>query len=222
MHGCTYRASNYEISKHPSMENMETDSSIDSTLPALPHLEEEGLAAFEHYATATPCYLEYGVGGSTLHAFQMGARHLVSVDSSKDWINAVQQQLSNAAHVDLLYCDIGQVGAWGRPTCDEGLYAYHTYMVAPWNIVHEKKLEPQLIFVDGRFRVACFLYSLICATPGAIILFDDYMNRKHYHIVEEFCSRRGNYGRMAMFHVDKKYSLPAIIARIAEYSIIPD
>lgn len=190
--------------------------------PEFPHLEVEGLAAFEHYVAATSCYLEYGAGGSTLHAVRMGARHVVSVDSSKDWINAIQQKLPSAAHVNLLYCDIGQVGAWGRPTDDEGLHVYHTYMVAPWKMAHEKILVPQLIFIDGRFRVACFLYSLICATPGAIILFDDYMNRSHYHLVEEFCARQGNYGRMAMFQVDKKYSLPAIIARIAEYSIIPD
>ena len=55
-----------------------------------------------------------------------------------------------------------------------------------------------------------------------LILFDDYINRINYHIVEEFCKRRGNYGRMAIFHVEKSYSLPDIIDCIAKYSIISD
>lgn len=193
-----------------------------SESPALPHLEEAGLAAFERYAAAAHCYIEYGAGGSTLHAVRMGVRHVVSVDSSKDWIDAVDKHLPSGAQVDLLYCNIGQVGAWGHPASNEGVNAYHAYMVAPWKIVQEKLLDPQLIFIDGRFRVACFLYSLVCASSGTTILFDDYMTRKHYHVVEEFCPRRGNFGRMAVFCVEKQYSLPNIIARIAEYSVIPD
>jgi predicted RNA methylase len=210
------------ILNHPNMESQQSHSASTLESHALPHLEEEGLVAFERYVSATPCYLEYGAGGSTLHAVRMGARHVVSVDSSKDWVDAVRKNLPTNSQVDLLYCNIGQVGAWGRPTDDEDIHAYHTYMAAPWKVVGEKSLDPQLVFIDGRFRVACFLYSLICASPGARILFDDYMTRKQYHVVEEFCSRYGNYGRMAVFHVDKQYSLPPIIARIAEYSIISD
>lgn len=201
---------------------METDYSVNLGFSGLPHLDEEGLAAFEHYVAAISCYVEYGAGGSTLLAVRMGVRHVVSVDSSKDWIYAIKQRLSGIGCVDLLYCDIGTIGDWGRPTNREGLHAYHAYMAAPWKIVHQKSLEPKLIFIDGRFRVACFLYSLICAASGTIILFDDYINRSNYHVVEEFCERRGNYGRMAIFHVEKNYSLPAIIERIAEYSIISD
>lgn len=200
---------------------MDPSFSDELVVPEFPHLESEGLAAFERHALAASCYLEYGAGGSTLHAVRMGVPHVVSVDSSKEWVNAIQRELPGAIHVNLLYCDIGQVGAWGRPTDDEGLHVYHTYMTAPWKMARDKMLDPQLIFIDGRFRVACFLYSLICASPGAVILFDDYMNRSHYHVVEEFCIRQENYGRMALFQVEKKYSLPAIVARIAEYSIIP-
>ena len=201
---------------------MEKDYFVTLRHSELPHLDEEGLAAFEHYVASASCYLEYGAGGSTLHAIRMGARHVVSVDSSKDWIDAIKQSLPSIDCIDLLYCDIGTIGDWGRPTNSDGLHTYHAYMSAPWKIAQKKSLEPTLIFIDGRFRVACFLYSLICSAPGAIILFDDYINRINYHIVEEFCKRRGNYGRMAIFHVEKNYSLPDIIECIAKYSIISD
>lgn len=201
---------------------MKTNRFTGFECPEVPHLDEEGLAAFEYYVASTSCYLEYGAGGSTLHAIRMGARHIVSVDSSIDWINALKHRVSGSDRIDLLHCDIGPVGDWGRPINGDGLSAYYSYMSAPWKIVHNKLLEPKLIFIDGRFRVACFLYSLICAAPGVIILFDDYMNRDKYHVVEGFCERRGSYGRLASFSVEKDFSLPDIVEAIAKYSVIPD
>lgn len=198
------------------------DCSLIPEFSGTPHLDEEGMAAFEYYVAAASCYVEYGAGGSTLHAVRMGAHHVVSVDSSKNWIDMIKQSLSGAADVDLLYCDIGPVGDWGRPINNEGLRAYHAYMAAPWKVVREKSLDPKLVFIDGRFRVACFLYSLICAAPGTIVLFDDYVNRCNYHVVEEFCGRRESFGRMAMFQVGKDYSLPRLVERIAEYSIVSE
>lgn len=47
-----------------------------------------------------------------------------------------------------------------------------------------------MVLVVGRFRVACFVYSLLCAQTRTIILFDDYANREHYHAVEEFSRPR--------------------------------
>ena len=211
---------NDDFTMRPSL--VESVAANAPATPLLPHLEGEGLAAFELFVAGTPCLIEYGSGGSTLHAVRMGARHVVSVDSSKDWIVALQKRLQGLAHVDLLHCDVGAVGEWGRPIGNEAIRSFHAYMEAPWKIAEHRKLEPRLIFIDGRFRVACFLYSLICAPEGAIILFDDYLDRARYHVVEEFCERRATYGRMAMFQVDKSYSLPALVARIAEYSINPD
>lgn len=48
--------------------------------------------------------------------------------------------------------------------------------------------------IDGRFRVACFLYSLLCAETGTVILFDDYSLRFRYHLVEDFCPKVESHG----------------------------
>ena len=39
----------------------------------------------------------------------------------------------------------------------------------------ENKLVPDLILIDGRFRVCCFLSSLKYGNVGTKILFDDYL-----------------------------------------------
>lgn len=191
-------------------------------VPDAPHLEAEALAVFDRHASDAACYLEYGSGGSTLRAAARGARHIIAVDSSRAWADAVRARAGAAGHIHVLYCDIGEVGAWGRPRDGQGLRTYHSYMSAPWREARRLRVEPSVILVDGRFRVACFLYSLLCAQAGSIILFDDYMNREHYHVIEEFIRPHASCGRMAVFEVTKDFAIPDIVSRIAEYSIIPD
>ena len=49
-------------------------------------------------------------------------------------IDTIKQSLPSIDCIDLLYCDIGTIGDWGRPTNSDGLHAYHAYMSAPWKI----------------------------------------------------------------------------------------
>ncbi len=188
----------------------------------IPHLEQDGLAIFDHYVSGANCYLEYGSGGSTIRALQLKAYNIISVDSSDEWISVVGSAMSSSCNVNLIHCDIGPVGDWGRPSDQQGLSNYHSYMSKPWFVAKEKLLAPSVVLIDGRFRVASFLYSLLCAQPGTIILFDDYMNRPQYHVVEQFCCPYEVHGRMAIFVVSNCYRIPEIVAKIAEYSIIYD
>ena len=103
-----------------------------------PHLGRNGLAIFEKYVSSSTCYLEYGSGGSTPRAHSLGAKHIISVDSSKDWTQAIQNNLNHSPNADLLYCDIGLVGRWGKPTKEGKLQNYYTYMSSPWSVAQEK------------------------------------------------------------------------------------
>ncbi len=206
------------------MKNKETatTSQVILEVPEAPHLEPEALAAFDLHVRDAYCYLEYGCGGSTVRAAQLGAWHIIAVDSSKDWTDAVSARTSSSDRIKLLYCDIGPVGQWGRPRDTQGLHAYHAYMSTPWQVARRQALEPNVILVDGRFRVACFLYSLLCAQAGTVILFDDYVNRPQYHVVEQYNRLHSRHGKMAVFKVEKSFSLPDLVSKIAEYSIIAD
>ena len=63
-----------------------------------------------------------------------------------------------------------------------------------------------MILIDGRFRVACFLFSLINSKEDSTIIFDDYMNRPYYHVVEEVIQIHENCGRQAIFRVPATFN----------------
>jgi len=48
------------------------------------------------------------------------------------------------------------------------------------------KKEVDLILIDGRFRVACALNLFDQIENDTTIIFDDFLNRKNYHIVLEY------------------------------------
>jgi len=76
------------------------------------------------------------------------------------------------------------------------------------------------VSVDGRFRVASFLFSLLSARTGTTILFDDYMDRPNYFVVEEFCKLKEARGRMGVFTTSNQYSVTALCEKVAQYSIL--
>ena len=78
-----------------------------------------------------------------------------------------------------------------------------SYAKAPWS----QAILPDTVLIDGRFRVLCFFVSLKYATEGTKILFDDYINRPHYHIVEEYIKPAQLCGRQSLFIVPSKQSL---------------
>ena len=49
-------------------------------------------------------------------------------------------------------------------------YKYRHNFKKYLNGIWEKSFKPDLVLVDGRFRVACFLTSLLKADKGSIII----------------------------------------------------
>lgn len=140
-------------------------------------------------------YAEYGCGASTIWVTKHIGCKVFSVDSSREWIDRVNQECSAFKQLTLHFVDIGSVGAWGRPVSYDksGNFADYT----DWIWAH----DPDVVLVDGRFRVCCFLTCLISARRGTKILFDDYTNRPLYHIVEQYLKPAETCGRQAMFIV---------------------
>ena len=64
------------------------------------------------------------------------------------------------------------------------------------------KLRPELVVIDGRFRVACFLASCVSTTRPLQILIDDYCDRPNYQVIERFAKPSERVDRMAVFDVE--------------------
>lgn len=167
--------------------------------PKLTMPPDEARAVSQAYATAQ-VILEYGSGGSTVLGAEMADRTLFSVESDAQWLADMHTYFDAhppAATLHLLHGDIGPTKAWGHPLDDDDFRQWPDYPTAVWR--HADFVSPDVVLIDGRFRVACFLTTLFCATKPVRVLIDDYLDRDSYHAVETFAKPVAYYGRMAQF-----------------------
>lgn len=172
--------------------------------PELTFIPEVGDLVRKHYEAAN-VILEYGSGGSTVMASEMSGKTIFSVESSKIWTRQMRRWF-NEAHPPSMpmiqYINIGETGKWGSPTGTEGFQQYHLYPLSIWDT--EEFKHPDVILVDGRFRVACALTAMLRCTKKTTLLFDDYEGRKGYHVIEDYLDKKEVVGNMARFEVTKK------------------
>ncbi|KEO54186.1 hypothetical protein [Thioclava pacifica] len=145
--------------------------------------------------------LEYGSGGSTLLAARLGKR-VFSVESDPDWAQMMRERLAAAGvaeRAEVVHADIGPVGAWGRPIDKRASARFHTYPLSVWD--RPDFAHPDLILIDGRLRVACFVSAVLRITRPVTVLFDDYLDRRKYHKVERLIEPVETIGRMARFEL---------------------
>lgn len=191
--------------------------------PAMPELE---VSALRDYLGQASSYLEYGSGGSTLLAARTGVRTIYSVESDPVFRGAVlaafkQQHGADGIRLFSIHVDIGPTQHWGYPVDAACAARWPLYPEAPWRLAEQHRDAPDLILIDGRFRVASFLMSLCMAKPGTVILFDDYADRPHYHLVERYCPVAAMHGRMAAFRVTEPPAQGRIVLDIARYVTVP-
>jgi hypothetical protein len=175
-------------------------------VPATPGFDTESAAYFRSQLGSTRHYLEFGCGASTILASKM-VNNLVSVESDPALLAQVRRQLphddSPRAVTKLIHANIGWTDRWGMPAfrrpTPRRVRKWERYAKAPWRYFRSLGREPDLILVNGRFRVACILQSLLSLSPASHcqILCDDYVERTHYHAVELFADLTV-VGRMAV------------------------
>jgi hypothetical protein len=176
-------------------------------VPTEPHFDEASTLYFREQLRRARNYLEYGSGGSTILANQM-VTNLVSVDSDASFLADVRRKLEThdrRAMAKLIHVNIGLTQHWGMPVFTKPtrrrVRRWEEYAKAPWRYFRTIGQQPDLILVDGRFRVACVLESLLSLSPltETQILLDDYVDRPEYEVIEQFAQVE-LVGRMAVVH----------------------
>ncbi|WP_230801220.1 hypothetical protein [Seohaeicola saemankumensis] len=169
------------------------------TRPELTMPKAEGVLLRDIYAAADTI-LEYGSGGSTVMAAEMGKR-VTSVESDKAWAQMMRAWFAAnppAGQVDIVWSDIGPTKEWGHPVDDSAWKRFARYPLEVWDL--PDFAHPDVILVDGRFRAGCALASVFRITQPVTLCFDDYTNRPRHHEVEEFLGAPAKIvGRMAYF-----------------------
>ena len=148
-------------------------------------------ALFKEILRTCQVYAEYGCGASTLWVGKNTKCSIYSVDTSSDWIERVLLNGKRSDNIHLHHTQVGDIGNWGRPLSYDFCDNFFDYANWFWNM----GISPDAVLIDGRFRVCCFLTSLLRAKEGTSIIFDDYTNRRHYKYVERFLKPVATCGR---------------------------
>jgi hypothetical protein len=172
--------------------------------PSAPELDEETLERLTAELKRCKAYLEFGSGGSTMIADRLGVP-TVSIESDRFFARTISSALKGTT-VSVVPVYIGFTGEWGWPLLKRPTPS----RIARWRRYVETGFErssPDLILIDGRFRVACGLEAAR-RTNGATVIVDDYFNRPHYRSMESYLGPPERVGRAAIFKSGNK-KIPA-------------
>lgn len=175
------------------------DLPVDRPVLTFPQAEAEALGAAYRAASVI---LEYGSGGSTVLASDMG-KTVFSVESDKGWLAQMQLWFDGQkpkGRVVLHHGDIGPTGKWGMPKAPRSFRNWPRYALSVWERPDFE--QPDVVLVDGRFRPACLMATAFRTRRPVRVFFDDYAGRPSYHAVEEMFRPVALHGRMAEFHLD--------------------
>ncbi len=150
---------------------------------------------FEKKLLNSKLYLEYGSGSSTLLADRNNIIYY-SIESDKIFYKNLKEKLKSKNY---FLKDFGIVSKGSRPI----LFTYRKFFIkkraqkyAEDILCYFKKenLIPDLILIDGRYRVLCalFVYKFLNEKKcSSTIIIDDYKKRPYLHVLED------------LFHIEK-------------------
>lgn len=149
--------------------------------------------------------LEFGSGGSTILAAELGKR-VISVESDKSWAQMMRdwlQQNPQPGQAEIVLADVGPTKEWGHPVDDRAWKRFARYPLEVWDL--PDFAHPDVVLVDGRFRVGCALAAAYRITRPTTLYFDDYANRR-----DRFAELEGFIGAPAR-----------IVGRMAQFDLVP-
>lgn len=174
-------------------------------LPELTMPPAEAEALRRHYRKAG-AILEYGSGGSTVFAAAETEARIVSIESDAAWAERLRQSLAEAglmrAGIEIRHADIGPTREWGMPKTHNDWRKYWRLPMGFWQ--EPARMDPDLMLIDGRFRLGCFLSAVLCARKPLTVLWDDYRGRGTYMAAERWFPVAEEIGRMARFEIEPR------------------
>ena len=176
-----------------------------------PHMSDKEseyfLKTFQSHSIKNSIILEWGSGGST-NFLAWNSRHLTSIENSRQFCDQMALRNTTKCNISLnklnyICMNHTNLKEWGMAQ-NQSLVAskrYRTYVeIVDRYFVNHK---PDIVFVDGRFRVACILKGALLirdkpySASSGFILVHDYVDRRHYHVVENFLNRTEVAGTLA-------------------------
>lgn len=143
-----------------------------------PWMSNKEIELLSKYMNIANIYFEFGSGGSTNFAINTkNIKKIYSIDTDKKWLDKF-----NHKKLYKKYIDIGPVKSFGNPKNESKKKNWMLYSDSISDIVE----TPDMVLIDGRFRVACGLKTWLKSNNNTNILIHDFTNREHYHILLNF------------------------------------
>lgn len=171
--------------------------------PFIMHNDEKEL--LKKHLSNSKNYLEFGLGGSTIFALLHSETEITSVDTNWEWIDFMNgyKLISNqlGKRLNVFFTDIGKTKSWGFPVDETDSKNFYKFSSEIFELTDPSVYD--LILVDGRFRVACTLQSVLnCQNNKDLkILVHDYSLRDEYKIVEKYLDKIESVNSLFVFRV---------------------
>lgn len=171
-------------------------------------------------------FLEFGAGDSTVHASEVESIvRIDSVESSPAFVehnlmtNPSVRRAVDSGKLTFHFVDIGKTKKWGYPRDLSKKKLWPDYSSSIFSL----HTDFDLVLVDGRFRVACALNSILRTPDECTIIIHDFWNRKHRgsHLVLEFLTVVERTHTMAVFAKKPSINVERIMELIDLYKYNP-
>ena len=180
---------------------------------------------FDQLIKNSKYYLEFGTGGSTIRALQKSKAKVYSVESSQAWIDTISRykiiNFFRKKRLTLFYVNIGKTKNWGYPADESLRHLYPDYSAKVFETINKEKLDT--VFVDGRFRVACVLSTIINVYPSTRvrIIIHDFWSRSHYHDILKYLDEIESVDDLAVFSLKEKIDLEKVRQDYKKFKLVP-
>lgn len=171
----------------------------------------------------TKNYLEFGAGGSTFLALLHSNAKITTVESDLNWINFIKTWniLKTNVNKRLNFChvDIGKIIEWGYPQDIES----NKNKLPNYSKIAFENLNNTFdtVLVDGRFRVACVLQTILHCDKETTILIHDFFDRPQYHIILEFLDVVDSVDNLGILKIKENINKKEIFDLYQIYQYIP-
>ena len=184
-----------------------------------PQMSAAEVTQFELQLAGLGSLLEFGCGGSTLVAARQ-VRRIVSVDSDPVWLGKVQSEVAReVVEFTPVHANIGPVGEWGYPTDEGRIRDWPRYHAHIWRSMGG---SPDAVLIDGRFRVACLLQAVIHCKPDCVLLFHDFFDRPHNHVVLKHVDVLARVDTLAVLRTKPMVDGKTVLHDLFDHYLVPD
>lgn len=203
----------------PNYWDLISSNTLDNKFPI--RLSDNERSFLLKHITGATNYLEFGSGGSTFLALEnTNIPNITSIETDSLWIeylkkwNEIYSQIGK--RLNIIHVDIGKTGEWGVPIEESKRKDFPNFSQKPFldNIKYDR------VFIDGRFRVACALQTILNCDNNTKILIHDFNNRSEYHCILEFLEIVDTADMMALFKLKENIDTSKVLEMYNEYKFI--